>query len=230
MGDVIKLHSAASRAVGHKSGRSSPRGTPVSRSISKTNSAGTPFLDFVSQYETSDCLVPMRSASDFWLPATSQARLSASVDMPPSNPNLGESQPKTLCEIDNLNFGSNGFMKALKADSPAFGRRVRERREEIDISQKELGEASGYSQQNIVTIEAGRVKRPERCAAALAKALRTSMDWLLWEKGPRKFGPQYHSRKKLVEKYEELPAEVKETISQAIDAATRSGVRKRKSD
>lgn len=113
-------------------------------------------------------------------------------------------------------------------DSIAFGRRVRERREELDLSQKELGEAAGYSQQNIVTMEAGRIKRPQRCAPALAGPLQTSMDWLLWEKGPKQAGPQYFSRKTLVENYDGLEPEVKAMISQAI-AEARKTAKKRKS-
>jgi transcriptional regulator with XRE-family HTH domain len=72
-----------------------------------------------------------------------------------------------------------------QANSREFGLRVRRRREELGLSQKKLGAESGYSQQNILTIEKGRMKRPERCAMALANALRTSQGWLLWGEGAR---------------------------------------------
>ena len=60
MGIVLRFHAGTSS--GHKSGRKAVRETPVSRSIGKTNSAGTPRLDLFSQYQTCDCVVPIRSA------------------------------------------------------------------------------------------------------------------------------------------------------------------------
>jgi transcriptional regulator with XRE-family HTH domain len=223
MGDVITIHSAAS-AGGYKSGRNSSRGTPVSRSISKTNSAGTPRFDFLSQYQTCDWVVPMRAAKGFCPPASSQARDSASVDIGPPYSHLGTGQPKNLSVQGYRDLGNVTFMP--KPDSIAFGQRVRERREELDLSQKQLGMACGYSQQNIRTFESGTVKRPERCAPALAKALRTTMDWLLWKKGPKLAGPQFMSDKQLVEKFGQLSPEIKEAISKAIDEATKKRGRK----
>src|SRR5258705_13988612 len=98
MGMVLNFprHHARASSRGYKSGRSSDRETPVSRSIDNTNSAGTPRLDFMSQYQTCDWVVPMRSAKGFCPPAKSHARLSASVDMAAHYPNLGQLQPKNL--------------------------------------------------------------------------------------------------------------------------------------
>src|SRR5260221_498909 len=83
-------------------------------------------------------------------------------------------------------------------DSVAFGARVRERREELGLSQEKLGEEVGYSQSNINWIEGGGPKRPQRHAADLAVALRTTREWLLWKEGSRVQGPQFLSSAALV--------------------------------
>lgn len=66
---------------GYRSGRSSCRVTfpPVALSIGSTNSAGGE-LRFArsSQYQTWDCVVPIRSASGFCPPTISTARFRAS--------------------------------------------------------------------------------------------------------------------------------------------------------
>jgi len=106
MGVIIRFPRHTLASMGHKSGRNSVREIPVSRSMGSTNSAGTPRFDRVSQYQTCDCVVPMRSAKGFCPPAKSHARLSASVDMGAYYPNLCELQPKNLCATTNRNFGS----------------------------------------------------------------------------------------------------------------------------
>jgi len=65
----------------HRSGLSLCRGMPVSFSIDKTNSAGTPRLESLSQYQICDWVVPSRRASLDWPPTASHARCSASFDM-----------------------------------------------------------------------------------------------------------------------------------------------------
>lgn len=147
--------------------------------------------------------------------------------MTASYPNLSKEQPKNLSEIADLNFGMSAGMR--EADSVEFGRRVKERRIELEMSQAELGAAAGYSQQNIVTIESGKVKRPQRPASDIAAALRTTREWLLWEEGPRHVGPQYFSPQKLLEKYRGLPPTLKEQVTQFIENSNRSKPIKRRS-
>ena len=103
-----------------------------------------------------------------------------------------------------------------KADPKAFGARVRQRREELGWSQAKLGKESGYAQQNIVWIEGGGPKRPERAASALADVLQTTREWLLFGQGARVVGPQFLTAKELVERYEALSPERKAAISRAI--------------
>lgn len=191
VGNVVRfrLRHARASSKGYKSGLSSWRDTPVSRSIDKTNSAGTPFLDEVSQYQTCDCVVPMRFAKGDCPPARSQALLSASVDavMTAPYPNLGKVQPKNLWMNNYRNLGSSGPMK--KVDAGAFGRRVRERREELGWSQPRLAKESGFSQTHVGWVEDGKPKNPRRQALQLAEALQVHADWLLYETGPRETGP-----------------------------------------
>ena len=85
-------------------------------------------------------------------------------------------------------------------DSAAFGRRLRERREELGLSQAELGAAAGFSQSNIGWLESGVAKRPQRVANELAASLQTTREWLLWKEGPKHVGPSYLVPSKLVEK------------------------------
>lgn len=104
-----------------------------------------------------------------------------------------------------------------KADPESFGIRVKKRREELGMSQELLGEESGYSQQRIGSIEKGEIKRPERCASALADALSTTREWLLWAEGVRSRGPRFMRHKELVEKYDVLPVEDRAAVSEFIE-------------
>lgn len=74
-------------------------------------------------------------------------------------------------------------MAKLKIVNPDLGRRVARRRAALGLSQPALGRASAISQQNINTIEKGGVKRPGRILE-LAEALHTTVEWLLYGRGP----------------------------------------------
>lgn len=203
MGEVIRFprarrHARASR--GQRSGRSSERGTPVSRSIGSTNSAGTPFLERVSQYQTCDCVVPIRSAKGFCPPATSHARLSASVDMPGRYPNLGELQPKSLSGTGYLHFGSLPPMR--RVDKKAFAGRVRARIEALQTSTSAVAKAMGIKQQTLDNVVQGKVGRPG-FIVELARALSTTTDWLLFEEGPEEVVSPF-SAEALLSKVQEL--------------------------
>lgn len=172
---------ALTASAGHRSGRSSPLGTPVAFSIGKTNSAGTPRLERVIQYQTCDCVVPMRSASGFCPPATSQARFRASVDMPGQYPNLGEKQPKTLSLAGYLSFGNLRAMREV--DKDALARRFKHRLKKLGLSGSKVARALGVSQQTVDNVVQAKVQRP-RLINEMAEVLCTTANWLLWEQGP----------------------------------------------
>lgn len=212
---VLEFGRHMDASAGQRSGRNSERGTPVSRSIAGTNSAGTPFLERVSQYQTCDCVVPIRSARGFWPPARSQARFNASRDMGTSNyPILSDSQLKNLCVNSHRNFSNARSMREV--DPRAFGARVRERRDELELSQPEVGKAAGYSQQRIASIEKGDIKRPERAVRALAEALYTTPEWLCWGEGRRSTGRPFLTPRQLAEKYNAMSETEKADLSEYI--------------
>lgn len=220
---------ASSTAAGYKSGRRSDRETPVARSIGNTNSAGTPFFDRVSQYQTCDCVVPIRSASGFCPPATVQARLSASLLMESiAYPDLGQDQPKTLCEITKRKFGTSPTMRQ-PIDPIAFGRRVREKREDLGMSQAVLGKKSEISQSHIGFVESGRIKDPRKLAMDLAEPLRTTVDWLLYEKGARDTAPPPMTAAEFLEGYEKLDLEDREFMTGQLARLLSERKKKRKS-
>lgn len=183
--------------------------------MERTNSAGTPFFDRASQYQTWDCVVPIWSAKGFWPPATSQARANASRDMTPYYPKLGISQPKNLSRSAYLKFDSADGME--KIDAKAYGRRVKQRREDLGLTQEELAAQSGQSQSNIDWIEAGRPKKPEKTALALIGPLMTSVDWLLHERGPKHIGPEFLTIEQLVKVYKSLTPLERSEISAEIN-------------
>lgn len=189
MGIVIRWprnHARASSTRGYKSGRNSLRETPVSRSIAITNSPGTPFFERSSQYQTCDCVVPIRSAKGFWPPATSQARLSASLDMESPYPLLGRFQPRNLSGTDNLKFGTLAGM--VDTSPKGIGKRIRARRLKLGLSQPKLAKALKIPQQTIGGWEKGAARRP-RLLLEASKVLCTTEEWILREEGPEEIVP-----------------------------------------
>lgn len=206
MGIVVRFPRAHARASsGYKSGRSSLREIPVSRSIGNTNSAGTPRFERDSQYQTWDCVVPMRSAKGFCPPAFLQARCNADFDdMQLEYPNLGQLQPKNLCKQTYAKIGTLEGMRGSSIDPNKFGERVRDRREELGWPQTKLAKQSGQSQSNIGWIEQGKAKDPEKQALKLARALYLHVDWLLYGIGPRENGRPLPSPKEFAAVYAEM--------------------------
>lgn len=99
-----------------------------------------------------------------------------------------------------------------------FAERVRLRREEVELSQKALAKAIGYSQQQVTWLEKGTMKRPERAASAvLAEALQTTVPWLLYGEGPKVAGPRFLPPQVIAEKYDRLSANEKAEITQLIE-------------
>lgn len=179
MGIVVQFHARAP-SRGYKSGRNSYRGTPVSRSIESTNSPGTPRFDFSSQYQTCDCVVPMRSAKGFCPPATSQARRSGSFDMGALYPSLGELQPKYLWGKSYLNIGISVLMRAV--DPVKLAARIRHRIDALGTDQAKVARALGIPQQTMNNVCKGKVKKPS-FINELADCLNTTRQWLLFGEG-----------------------------------------------
>jgi transcriptional regulator with XRE-family HTH domain len=130
---------------------------------------------------------------------------------------LGELQPKNLLGITNQKFGNVYSMDRQEIDPKEFGRRVRERRIELGMSQTALAEKSDQSQSNIGWIEQGKAKKPKQQAIDLVEPLRTSAEWLLYGTGQKETGLRPLSDEEMLEIYRamgfEQRAEVSETFS-----------------
>jgi transcriptional regulator with XRE-family HTH domain len=165
-----------------RSGRNSLRGTPLACSMATANSAGTPRLERISQYQTCDCVVPIRSAKGFCPPTAAQARLSASRDIQALYRSFGKNQPKTLWKHSDQVFGTIWPMKPA-VNPKELGARVARRRRKLGLSQAKLARLVGMSQQGIASIELGHSKS-QRLAEELAEVLQTTQKWLKYEEGP----------------------------------------------
>lgn len=67
-------------------------------------------------------------------------------------------------------------------ENPEFGRRAKERRDALGLSQKHVAERVGVSQPAIAKIEAGGSTTTTR-GFALARALETTLEWLEFGSG-----------------------------------------------
>jgi len=206
---VLKFH------AGHRSGRSSVRGTPVSRSMADTNSAGTPFLERVSQYQTCDCVVPIRSASGFWPPATSHARRSASEDMFPKYGILSKCQPKSMSGLAHQHLDN---LDGMKAGLPSwdFGQRVKQLRLAHHWTTAQLSSRVRVSQQQISYYESGKVKNPNKIAHLLAEALGSTPDFLLRGTGAQGGPPPVLSAGEVVDYYQSMSEDEQRRLSEFI--------------
>lgn len=102
-------------------------------------------------------------------------------------------------------------------DPERFGRRVRERREELGWSQTRLSRECGYSQSNIGWIEQGKSKDPRKQALTLAEALRTSPEWLLQGTGLRDVGPRVLTTEQVSAEYDALSVEAKAAVTALVE-------------
>jgi hypothetical protein len=187
MGVVVEFGHHATLSDGQRSGRSSLRDTPVSRSINITNSAGTPRFERVSQYQTCDWVVPMRSAKGFCPPATSHARRKASFDMSAGYPDLGENQPKNLCSSTYRKVGIITGMRAV--DKKAFGRRLTARLDKFGRNPTEFGRETGIGQSAMQRLCAGQTGTTKHIKD-IADELYTTPSWLYYAEGPEDVFPQ----------------------------------------
>ena len=65
-----------------------------------------------------------------------------------------------------------------------ISQRVKQRRTEIGLTQSEVAELAGITQQSFQQIEAGETKRP-RHLLEIAQALKCSADWLMFGSEPK---------------------------------------------
>lgn len=148
--------------------------------------------------------------------------------MPQIYPNLGGLQPKNLWGTTNREFGNVSNMDRQEIDPIEFGRRVRERRTELGMSQAALAEKSDQSQSNIGWIEQGRAKKPKQQALDLVEPLRTSVDWLLYGTGEKETGLRLLSDTEILEIYRSLGLEQRVSVSETFSKLMKDNKKRRK--
>ena len=116
---------------------------------------------------------------------------------------------------------------AISDDERAFfialGRRIAIQRKAQDITQVELAEGLGISQQAMNSFEKGRRRVPVSLLPVIAQTLRTTLDALVTDEpspavaAPKKRGPQKKIRQQL-EQIEALPLAKQRAIAQVLDS------------
>jgi transcriptional regulator with XRE-family HTH domain len=101
-------------------------------------------------------------------------------------------------------------MDRQEIDPKEFGRRVKERRQELKMSQAALAEKSGQSQSNIGWIEQGNAKKPSKRA------------------GERETGLRLMTDQEIVEIYRGLALEERERVSETFSKLLKDNKKKRK--
>ncbi|MDR0809689.1 MAG: helix-turn-helix domain-containing protein [Gemmobacter sp.] len=110
----------------------------------------------------------------------------------------------------------------MTPDDTAFfrllGARIAQRRKTQDLTQAELGDLVGVTQQQIASFETGRRRMPISTLPLLAKALSVSIETLLSEDAkPAKRGPVPQIQRQL-EQLRQLPKVKQQAIMQVIDS------------
>lgn len=117
---------------------------------------------------------------------------------------------------------------AISDDERAFfialGQRIAEQRKACAITQVQLAEQLGISQQAMNSFEKGRRRVPVSLLPVIAQALDTTLDALLadnvspaMKSAPKKRGPQKKIRQQL-EQIEALPMAKQRAIAQVLDS------------
>lgn len=106
-----------------------------------------------------------------------------------------------------------------------LGTRIAERRKAQDLTQAQLGELIGITQQQIASFEIGRRRIPVSTLPLLAKALGTSIEELIGEPArPGKRGPAPKLQQQL-EQLSRLPKAQQKLVSQVIDSVLAQAAR-----
>jgi transcriptional regulator with XRE-family HTH domain len=119
---------------------------------------------------------------------------------------------------------------AISDDDRAFfialGQRIATQRKAQDITQVELAERLGISQQAMNSFEKGRRRVPVSLLPTIAGTLQTTLDALVGQEpapaaAPKKRGPQKKVRQQL-EQIEALPMAKQRAIAQVLDSMLNS--------
>lgn len=79
-------------------------------------------------------------------------------------------------------------LKLFRMNTESVASRARKRREQMGLSQAQIGKRCGVKQQSIEQFEGGEVQRP-RYIVELAEALEVTLEWLRYGRGPSPLSP-----------------------------------------
>ncbi|MGH8200464.1 MAG: helix-turn-helix transcriptional regulator [Steroidobacteraceae bacterium] len=120
--------------------------------------------------------------------------------------------------LNDLNMDSMAISASERAFFTRLGARVAELRKARDITQVEMAQALGVSQQTINSYEVGRRRIPVSALPALARSLGVSLEELLGEDlgGVKKRGPTPKLQQQ-IERIMELPRSQQRFVMQMLD-------------
>ncbi|HTX06681.1 MAG TPA: helix-turn-helix domain-containing protein [Steroidobacteraceae bacterium] len=120
--------------------------------------------------------------------------------------------------LNDLNMDSMAISASERAFFSRLGARVAELRKARDITQVEMAETLGVSQQTINSYEVGRRRIPVSALPALARSLGVSLEELLGEDlgGVKKRGPTPKLQQQ-IERIMELPRSQQRFVMQMLD-------------
>lgn len=213
MGVLVRFprHARASaRSGGYKSGRNSDRDTPEIRSTSKTLSGGTS-----SHWETAWIEMPRGSARPLSPPASLIARRKASLRslmVENSSMALGQSQVPLHRKPKAVLYTA----LAMK-----LGERIKLARKRLRMTQKELGDKFGISEQAVSGWERGETTPEYDKLSQLRLVLRVNYAWLMEGNGDP---PEPDALEVLLDDdFTSAPRKVRSSIAKAIDGLRKRG-------
>jgi transcriptional regulator with XRE-family HTH domain len=120
------------------------------------------------------------------------------------------------CPIAPMTSDETAFFRQL-------GTRIAERRKALDLTQAELGELVGITQQQVASFEIGRRRMPVSILPLLARSLSTSIEELIGgAPRPGKRGPAPKLQQQL-ERIAQLPKARQRVVSEVLDSLLQAG-------
>ncbi len=174
MGIVVEFQAHAAPSAGYKSGRSSERGTPETRSTASTRRGGTS-----SHCETACLVKPSLPASSAKPPEAAIARLSASL-----RSTMGKKSIITLLPSQaSLHCACKDLLYAIDM---TVGSRIKTARRRLvpKMTQRGLAGKFGITDKAVSAWERGESMPEYERLPALREILRVTFAWLLAGSGP----------------------------------------------
>jgi len=127
--------------------------------------------------------------------------------------------------MDTLSIGSDSMTHDEKAFFQQLGARIAEFRKGTSITQVQLADTLGVSQQTVASWEVGRRGVPIATLPALARTLSVSVESLIGEKAvPAKRGPAPQLQQK-IERLNRLPKAQQRLVMQMLDGVLQQAAR-----